>query len=149
MTIFYFAYGSNMLSSRLVKRVPSAKTIGRAALYDWCVTVNKKSKDGSGKANLSYRPGFVTWGALYEISIDDISKLDKVERGYSRTTVKVKRDNGEIAEAETFISGSLIDNPVAFDSYKELLISGAIEHNLPKDYVQYLQQLPSKPEKVG
>ncbi len=42
MTILYFAYGSNMLSGRITKRVSSAKAIGRAVLYDWCVAFNKK-----------------------------------------------------------------------------------------------------------
>ncbi len=149
MTILYFAYGSNMLSSRITKRVPSAKAVGRAALYDWCIAFSKKSKDGSGKANLFQKTGFITWGILYEISIDEINKLDKVEKGYTRKTVNVKKDNGEITEAETYISDNLIDNPVAYDSYKQMLISGAIEHNLPAEYVLYLQQLPSRPEKAG
>jgi len=149
MTTLYFAYGSNMLSSRITKRVSSARATGRAVLYDWCVVFNKKSKDGSGKANLFYKPGFVTWGGLYEINDNEISKLDKVEKGYRRRTVKVKMDNGETVETETYISDILIDNPVAFDSYKQMVISGAIERNLPAEYVQYLQQLPSKPEKAG
>src|SRR5208337_275145 len=122
-TVFYFAYGSNMLSSRLTSRVASAKTIGRAVLNNWAVIFNKKSKDGSGKANLFYSPGFITWGGLYEINVDDISKLDKIEKGYTRITVKVKKDDGEIVETETYISDILIDNPVAFDSYKNMLIS--------------------------
>ncbi|MDX2272225.1 MAG: gamma-glutamylcyclotransferase family protein [Cyanobacteriota bacterium] len=149
MTILYFAYGSNMMSSRLAQRTIAAKVIGRAVLYDWGVKFSKKSRDGSGKANLFYKPGLVTWGSLYEIGIDEISKLDRIEKGYARTRVKVTKDNGEIAEAETYISDSLVDNPVAFDSYKQMVILGAIEHGLPTEYIQYLQQLPSIPEKVG
>lgn len=143
--ILYFAYGSNMLSSRLVERAIFPTVIGRAVLYDWCVDFSKKSKDGSGKANLCYKADFVTWGILYEISSDEISKLDKFEKGYNRTKVKVKKDDGNIAEAEIYISDSLVDNPVAFDAYKQMLIKGATEHKLPAEYIDYLQQLPSKP----
>lgn len=149
MTLFYFAYGSNMLSSRLTERVTSAIVIGRASLYDWCVIFSKKSNDGSGKANLFYRPSWVTWGVLYEIRVDEISKLDNLEKGYIRRLVKVKRDNGEMTEAETYSSDSLIDIPIAFDSYKEILIRGAVEHSLPAEYIQYLQKLPSRPENIG
>ena len=42
MTSLYFAYGSNMLSSQIMKRVPSVKVIGIAALHDWCVNFSKK-----------------------------------------------------------------------------------------------------------
>ena len=149
MKIFYFAYGSNMSSSHLVQRISSTTAIGRAALSDWCVTFNKKSKDGSGKANLLYKPGFVTWGSLYEMSFDEITKLDKIEKCYNRITIKVIKDNGELVEAETYISDYLIERPIAFDSYKQMLISGAIEHHLPPEYIHYLQQLPSKPEKAS
>lgn len=149
MTVLYFAYGSNMLSSRIMRRVSSAKVVERAALYDWCVIFSKKSRDGSGKANLSRKSDFVTWGVLYEINMDEISKLDNIEKGYARTTVSVQKNSGELVKTETYISDDLIDDPVAFDSYKQLLISGAIEHNLPAEYVLYLQQLPSRPEKAG
>jgi len=149
MTILYFAYGSNMLTSRITKRVPSARAVGQAALYNWCVLFSKKSKDGSGKANLFPKTGYITWGYLYEISPDGINELDKIEKGYTRETVNVRKDNGEVIEAETYISENLTENPVAFDSYKQMVISGAIEHNFPAEYVLYLQRLPSRPEKTG
>jgi gamma-glutamylcyclotransferase len=151
MTVLYFAYGSNMLSSRIIKRAPSAKAVGRAALYDWCVNFSKKSKDGSGKANLFQKTGFTTWGGLYKISADEINKLDKVEKGYTRVAVNVRKDDGEIVDAETYIANDLIDDPVAFDSYKQMLISGAIEHNniiFPKNifiiFSNYLQDLKKR-----
>lgn len=135
-----------MLSSRLIKRVPSAKIRGRVALDNWCVNFSKKSKDGSGKANLTNKPGFVTWGLLYEIDDVEIEKLDKIENGYTRIKVIVKKDDGETVQAETYISNDFIDNPIAFDSYKQMLIRGAVDHNLPIDYIHYLQQLPSRPD---
>lgn len=135
-----------MLSSRIIKRIPSAKIKERAALHNWCVNFNKKSIDGSGKANLSQKTGFITWGCLYEIDANEISRLDGIEKGYIRIKVNVIKDDGVTVEAETYISDNITDNPVAFDSYKQLLISGSTEHNLPAEYVLYLQQLPSKPD---
>jgi hypothetical protein len=48
-TTLYFAYGSNMKSSRIKskKRAPSAKAIGRAKLKGKRLAFNKVSKDGS------------------------------------------------------------------------------------------------------
>ncbi len=144
MTSLYFAYGSNMLSSQIMKRVPSVKVIGIAALHDWCVNFSKKSIDGSGKANLLQKTGFITWGVLYEIEKDGISELDEIEKGYRRITIRVIKNNSETTEAQTYISDNLIDKPVALDFYKQKVISGAIEHKLPEEYILYLQQLPSR-----
>jgi len=47
-----FAYGSNMSTKWMQGRVSSAKPIGRAKLSDKRLVCNKKSEDGSGKANL-------------------------------------------------------------------------------------------------
>lgn len=146
MNTLYFAYGSNMLSRRISKRIQSAKLVGRASLEDWQVVFNKKSDDGSGKANLICKPGFVTWGAVFEIDADDIRRLDGFEKGYSRTKVNVKTDDGKLSEVDIYISEYLTDDPVAFEDYKNLILEGAREQRLPEPYIRYLQELPSKPK---
>lgn len=69
-----FAYGSNMFSARFRDYGVIPDGQGRAALvcgYDLCF--NKKSRDGSGKANVEPRTGGEVWGVLYSIS-DEHSK---------------------------------------------------------------------------
>jgi cation transport regulator ChaC len=139
----------SILPSRLKKRIPSAKPIGYARIDDWRVVFSKKGKDGSGKANLLSTPGGVTWGVLYEIDREDLNKLDKYESGYTRTTVQVQMTNTRALTAETYISRDLTDDLVAFDSYKQYVVLGAVEHHLPADYIQYLKKLPSKPDAAG
>jgi gamma-glutamylcyclotransferase len=51
-TFFYFAYGSNLLSHRLLARCPSARVISIATTDDWTVKFTKPGGDGSGKAGL-------------------------------------------------------------------------------------------------
>jgi len=148
MTIFYFAYGSNMLSSRIISRIASAQYREKAILHGWRVIFNKKSKDGSCKANLVYSPDIMTWGCLYQINNNDLHILDKFEDGYTRTTVQVQTDDAEIVEATTYISDLTSDNPVAYDSYKQMVILGAKEHNLPSEYIDYLESLPSRPNQA-
>ncbi len=148
MRILYFAYGSNMSSARLHSRVASAKIIGPAFLKDRRMLFNKHSKDSSGKANLIESPGDVTWGVLYEIDIQDLGTLDKVEGGYKRIPVQVWKSDGKTVEAVTYVSTELTDDHVAYEWYKDLLIAGAREHNLPQDYIAYLERLPSKPDRV-
>ena len=144
MKILYFAYGSNMATSHMVSRITSAKPLGRARLYDRQVVLNKRSKDGSGKANLADSPGSVSWGVLYKIDSQDMRILDRIEGGYLRTQVTVWMDNETPVLAETYTSTEVTDEPVAYESYKRTLVMGAREHCLPMDYVCYLERLPTK-----
>lgn len=144
MKILYFAYGSNMSSARLRSRVTSAELMGPAFLKDVRMLFNKCSKDGSGKANLVESPGDVTWGVLHEIDVQDLDKLDKVEGGYDRVTVQVWKSDGNVVKSVTYITTNLTDDPRAYEWYKEYILAGAKESNIPKDYIAYLEGLPSK-----
>lgn len=148
MKVLYFAYGSNMSTERVRSRIASARPIGRTYLRDKKVLFNKCSKDGSGKANLIDSPGDVAWGVLYEIDAQDLDRLDRIEGGYHRVQVQVCRPDGWVVDAVTYLSTNLTNDPVAYDCYKRLVLSGAREHNLPQDYIAYLEQLPSKPNRT-
>lgn len=148
MRILYFAYGSNMSSVRLRSRIPSVKVVDQAYLKDRKVLFNKRSTDGSGKANLVESHGDVTWGVLYEMNDSDVEQLDRIEKGYQRIKIRVWQPDGETLEAVTYQSTQLTDDPIAYDWYKDLLITGARDHHLPQDYIAYLEQLPAKPDKT-
>ena len=141
--ILYFAYGSNMCTGRLLSRISSAKPIGRGRLLNKRLVCNKKSKDGSGKANLEDSPGNVVWGLLYEIDSSDLNKLDKAEEEYQRVTMYVRTNEGKLVQAQVYISKRLT-KAIPFDWYKEMLISGAVEHQLPEEYIDFLRHLTSK-----
>ncbi|MDW8404339.1 gamma-glutamylcyclotransferase family protein [Chloroflexus sp.] len=143
--VLYFAYGSNMLSERLCSRVPSAQVIGRARLEDWRLVFNKRSRDGSAKANLTASLGDTTWGVLYEVDAQDLNKLDKIEGGYQRISVQICKPDGEKVTAATYVSTDVVDNQTAYEWYKNMVIAGAREHGLPQDYIAYLEGFPSQP----
>lgn len=143
--IMCFAYGSNMYTDRMRWRVPSATVVGPAKLPDKCMVCNKKSKDGSGKANLADSPGGAVWGVLYEVDLAELDRLDRAEGGYQRTSLQVWARQGSPV-AEVHVSTELTADPVPYEWYKELIVAGAHEHELPRDYLVYLEQLPSKPD---
>jgi gamma-glutamylcyclotransferase (GGCT)/AIG2-like uncharacterized protein YtfP len=145
--VLYFAYGSNMSTSRFLARIACARSAGIAYLKNKKVLFNKVSTDGSGKANLVDSPGDVTWGVLYQIDFQDLSTLDKIEADYDRIQVQVLRSDGDSVKAVIYISTYLTSDPVAYDWYKELVLSGAREHNLLRDYIAYLERLPSRPRR--
>ncbi|WP_287158200.1 gamma-glutamylcyclotransferase [Chloroflexus sp.] len=85
---------------------------------------------------------------MYEMNDSDAEQLDRIEKGYQRIRIRVWQPHGETLEAVTYQSTQLTDDPVAYDWYKDLLITGAREHHLPQDYIAYLEQLPAKPDKT-
>ena len=145
-TVLYFAYGSNMKSARIRERVPSARFVGRAWISGKRLVCNKKSRDGSGKANLVDSPGDVVWGVLYEIATSELERLDRAESGYNRLVLPVIREHGGTIEAVVYVSDKLTSDPVPYDGYKSMIVEGAREHELPQGYIAFLESLPSKPD---
>ncbi len=141
MKTLIFAYGSNMKTERMVKRVPGAKVIGRVFAGNRKMVCNKKSKDGSGKANLVETPGSVTWGVLYEVEDENLERLDRIEGGYERVLLAVTADDDTRLIAQAYVSDQLTADPRPFRWYKELVLDGAREHNLPPGYIEDLEEI--------
>jgi gamma-glutamylcyclotransferase (GGCT)/AIG2-like uncharacterized protein YtfP len=142
----YFAYGSNMNTERLQNRVSSTKPLGRAKLPNKSLVCNKKGKDGSGKANLTDAAEDTVWGVLYEIDSAELDQLDRYENGYVRISLDVMNDQDSLVKAYVYVSSKLTDDARPYDWYKELMIKGAREHQLPAFYIARLEQIESKPD---
>jgi gamma-glutamylcyclotransferase len=143
--IYYFAYGANMLMSKITDRSLSARALSPAKLKGYRLVINKKSKDGSGKANLMKSEGDEVWGVLYEMDENDLVNLDRHEGGYRRECFELWTDAGKTVKAFAYISSKLTNSLPTYE-YKMLLVNGAREHGLPATYVGFLEQLPSQPE---
>jgi hypothetical protein len=115
-------------------------------LVDKRLVFNKRSADGSGKANLADSPGEVVWGVLYELDSADLFELDRAEAGYQRVTLTILSEDGNQIEAQTYVSNDLTPEPIPYDWYKQLVTDGAEEHRLPRKYIQALASLPAKPD---
>ncbi|MGD2115279.1 MAG: gamma-glutamylcyclotransferase [Acidobacteriota bacterium] len=151
--LHYFAYGSNMLTRRLARRVPSARPLGAARLPGHRIAFHKRGHDGSGKANITPtgRPDDLVHGVLFELAAAERPILDRIEGGYERRTIRVHAPalsalstvptlpdgaHGPVP-ALTYISGGrfLDDALLPFPWYKAFVVEGAREHGLPPAYV--------------
>ncbi|WP_420410580.1 gamma-glutamylcyclotransferase family protein [Hoeflea sp.] len=139
-SFLYFAYGSNMLTERLVARCKSAKPIGSAYVADHGLEFSKKSKDTSGKATLVPRPGNIQYGVLFEISREDQNKLDSEEgvgAGYERIEdFAIVKTVGDVKmSVTTYLAEEPQDGLKPFDWYLALVLAGAMQHNLPTSQI--------------
>jgi len=144
----YFAYGSNMKIDRITadERAPSARKLGLAKIQDKKMVFNKVSTDGSGKGNIIVSLSNLVWGVLFEINEREIQNLDRAEGGYYKQDITVVDENGNSTEAFTYISSKTDNNLKPYDWYLALIIEGADENDLPKEYVDELRKTLSIPD---
>jgi hypothetical protein len=142
----YLAYGSNMFFQRLSGRVHSALFLGAARLPGYSLRWHKKSKDGSGKCSLAPAEDGLVYGALFAIPIAEEARLAAAEgSGYRKVTVQVETDSGSLS-AETFIAEpENVDETLRpFTWYRDLVVAGAVQAELPSEYVQSLKDVQAR-----
>lgn len=145
--IFYFAYGSNMSSSRLRHRVPSARAIGRGALAGYRLAWHKRGSDGSGKCDIiAGRSGDVVYGVVYRLSPEHKPRLDLAEGlGYSYAQRHVEpwlMDEEASISAITYYALKTDPTYIPFSWYRDHVLIGAREHDLPAHYIAMLENVP-------
>ena len=146
MTFYYFAYGSNMLTTRLKARCAGAIPIGRAVAEVTAIEFSKRSTDGSGKATLRPKVGGRTAGVLFEIPIAELGQLDcheGVASGYERRDAFSVRlvDDDAMVQAVAYLATSPDNSLKPYDWYLALVIAGACEHRLGDDYLSELRRV--------
>jgi len=148
MRFLYFAYGSNMLTARLMARCPSANVIGQANAYDHALEFTKLSRDQSGKATIisTAGQGLLTHGVLFEIAKSDLPRLDRAEGvgyGYDRYDDFKFRlaANDEHVTATVYLASKTVPHLKPYDWYLALVIAGAHEHGLGAGYAERLRQI--------
>jgi hypothetical protein len=151
MPVTYFAYGSNMASHRLLRRLPKAKRVGLAILAQHRLSFHKNDAGLSGKCDieLTGRIDDEVIGVLYDISLEDKQLLDQIEGlgiGYDEKTVELRTVSGQTLFAITYFAIDIDKSMIPYHWYKQHVLRGAIEHNLPRDYIKQIEATPSKPD---
>lgn len=142
MTFMYFAYGSNMLTTRLRARCDSAKFHSKALVCGYKLEFTKKSRDGSGKATLTKSDSVAcTPGVIFRISESQSAELDRFEgagNGYDRVAdFQIEAPDGP-RTATTYLATAREDL-LPYDWYLALVIAGAMEHGLGDSHIMHLR----------
>ncbi|MDR2231345.1 MAG: gamma-glutamylcyclotransferase [Flavobacteriaceae bacterium] len=144
-----FAYGSNMNLDRLKERVPSANKLFNAYIKSYSLRCNKASSDKeSSKANIikTDNDDDIVWGVMFEIDDSEKPNLDKAKglgQGYNESILSFLDSENNPQEAQVYIAdeSAINDDLLPYDWYKEYIVSGAKENNLPKEYIEKLEAI--------
>jgi len=143
----FFAYGSNMnpgqISSRCYK--PEACAIARLfghslSFYGW-----SKRWDG-GEATVTPKTGEEVWGVVYKLTLSDSERLDSWQDVrldgtgayflYPTEVVDAEGNEYSVLLYKRFLSWEPCSPS---EEYMDAVISGALFHGLPSDYVEALK----------
>lgn len=150
--MYYFAYGSNMLTNRLQTRVPSCRPYVVAQLPNYRLRFDKRGlRDGSGKCTIWPTPDTTVWGVVFFIDPDEKPLLDQIEgagNGYEIVTVQLVTHNHQALTATTYLAEPVALDPTLkpFDWYHALVLAGAHEHELPAPYIAAIAGVSTYPD---
>ena len=147
--MLYFGYGSNMPRARIEERLGPCERLGAASLPGWRLAFHKRGADGSGKCDAvrTNRPDDRLWGALDRLTEDQMEALDGIEQGYDRRVVEVRFGEGFRSAGLYVAREDRIDPELRpYHWYKELVLAGARELDLPADYVASIEEVVSCPD---
>jgi gamma-glutamylcyclotransferase len=142
--VYYFAYGSNLNWPQMQRRCPSSRFICIARLPDYQFGITRHSRlRNCGTANVIEAWGKEVWGAVYDISDEDLLILDSFEDGYRREILPVFGSNGGEAplRALVYIAELELDVPLPNAEYKRLILEGAKHWQLPTLYLSILEEI--------
>jgi cation transport regulator ChaC len=155
-TLWYFAYGSNMATSTLCgRREVSYRRALAARVPGWRLVLDKPPllPVKTSFANIVADPEAEVLGVLYEVSAEDFDHIELTEGvrigNYDRVEVRawlLSRPDDPPLSAFSLTSGRRDQSLRPSERYMQLLVSGATEHGLPEDYVEYLRRIPAGPE---
>ncbi len=133
----YLAYGSNMLTSRLVARVPSARNPRVVSLPGYVVRYRKRSVDGSAKCDLVRDETSTAYGVVFTIDPCDKHSLDSAEglRSGYREESFIVTINGRQIDAFAYVADRIDQTLRPYRWYRDLVVRGAREHGLPSAYI--------------
>ncbi|MCA3555901.1 gamma-glutamylcyclotransferase family protein [Aestuariivirga sp.] len=149
----YFAYGSNMSGRQMTERCPDHERLGIAVLKDHALCVPRTSPiRNCGVAGLAVTPGAEVWGVVYRLHDEDLAALDRREgydpakphheNRYNRQTIRVLMDGRDV-ECLTYFARPEPGEHVPSANYLATMIEGAVENDLPAEYVATLRLIPS------
>jgi hypothetical protein len=143
--IHYFAYGSNLDVEQMTARCPSSRARFRACLLDHRLDFTYYAARWSGgAADVRTCPGECVWGVVYELTPDDLARLDGYEAGYERIELSVLDDSGN---AHRVVSYSVLSKgefaPHAI--YLDKLLKWGEHWEFPAPYLEQLRLLRDSP----
>ena len=126
--MYYFAYGSNLNKQQMKERCPAARPVSIVTLHHYKLVFSGWSRKWrGGVATIQPFRGERVLGAIYELSEEDLRRLDKNQGApdlYTRVNIGVNDDFGGLIEAVTYVRTGRADEAAPSKEYLAVIQQG-------------------------
>jgi gamma-glutamylcyclotransferase len=126
--VYYFAYASNLNKKQMKERCPQAKPVSAVTLHHYKLAFSGWSRKWrGGVATIQPFRGEKVPGAIYEVSEEDMRRLDRYQdcpASCSRIKVGVNNDFGELIEAVTYVGTGRVEETRPSQEYLAVIQQG-------------------------
>lgn len=140
----YFAYGTLLDVQGMQKFAPSAKPLGIMKLKGYRMGFGACKRDGVTGCTLDVAPDDVMYGIQYELSQEDMEKLDEAavsEDMWARKEITLIDGDGNEVPSVTYEIPGLTRMIAPSDDYVRPIFKGLEELDLPESYVVHMRQI--------
>ena len=147
----YFGFASNMSTERIHINNPTAKYVTNGYIKDHELTFyvpnGKVGNWGGAAGTLDKKMGKRAWGTIWKVGMENLKSLDKQENvphAYTRFEKDIIAENGERLKCVVFMMNEDVivrEREKPSPQYIGVVREGAKEHNLPKEYQEWLASI--------
>jgi len=139
--MYYFAYGSNLLSSYLREYCPSATVVMQATISNFRVEFPYYSEESQGGlSSILEAPGELVKGVIFNILQTEFAAMDVMEsvpqKLYRRDTFLTLGEDGKWHKADLYRVTTPSGPFMPSKGYLDGMIKGAYEHGLSPEYIK-------------
>lgn len=146
---YYFGYGSNMDIDLLRKRIGNSTIIP----VSYGLLENYRLIFPRGVGSVVPDENYDVYGCVYLLTQEELKKLDVVEgyredrerslNSYNRDPIEIILPNTEKIIADIYIQVKDTED-LPSSNYKQTIIKGANDCNLPREYIDWLENIETR-----
>ena len=140
---WYFAFGSNMDSKTFInsrKMSPLSKEVARLSGFELLFDQKGIPVVEPAFASIRESKDSEVWGVLYKLSKEDFERLHYTEGDqYEVRSIQVQGNVNGLIQCSTYIGRESKLGLTPSRRYLRKLINGAVQHELPDDYINKLK----------
>lgn len=143
-----FAYGSNMDICQMKRRCPDSRLLGKGCLTGYRLAFTHFSSGwNGGTADAIPDPTNEVWGLVYELSKEDMDRLDRCEGcpdTYTRFPTSIKTEAEDITDVWVYAVAHKQCFVPPSPRYLKVIKDAAAKFQFPDRYRSYLDTIETK-----